>query len=173
MGAAAMLVAGVWLVTSAYAEKGQRGMRHGPPPCTDPVPAERQEKLLAEFGAKDIDADKDGTLTCAEIKAFFDANPSLRPHHPHGPPPCADPMPADMQEKLLAEFGEKGIDADKDGTLTCAEIQAFFKANPPPKPSCPAQSQGKSDNAKSAGGSSKANTSSKGNAKVGGQSGRK
>jgi len=109
----------------------------GPPPCADPIPADMQARLLKDFGEKGIDANKDDTLTCDEIKAFFDANPSLRPPPPpppQGPPPCADPIPADMQARLLKDFGEKGIDANKDGTLTCDEIKAFFDANPPPPP---------------------------------------
>ena len=54
-----------------------------------------------------------------------------------GPPPCRDPMADDLQAKLLNDFGDKGIDANGDGTLTCDEVKAFFDANPPPgSPPC-------------------------------------
>ncbi|HVP09575.1 MAG TPA: hypothetical protein VMV94_00110 [Phycisphaerae bacterium] len=129
------LVAGV-----ALADKGQHG---GPPGCTDPIPAERQAKLLEKFGDKGIDANKDGTLTCDEVKAFFKANPDLRPHRPDGPPPCTDPIPAERQAKLLEKFGDKGIDANKDGTLTCDEVKAFFKANPDLRPHKGGKGKGK------------------------------
>jgi Ca2+-binding EF-hand superfamily protein len=119
------------MASIALADKGQRG---GRPPCTDPIPADKQANLLERFGDKDIDANKDGTLTCEEVKAFFKANPDLRPHHPDGPPPCADPIPTDKQANLLEKFGDKGIDANKDGTLTCDEVKAFFKANPELRP---------------------------------------
>ena len=39
----------------------------------------RFQRLLDEFGDQGIDADGDGVLTPGEIKAFFDANPDLRP----------------------------------------------------------------------------------------------
>jgi hypothetical protein len=130
-----MLAAGLLLVTIAQAEKGHRGMRGGgPPPCMDPIPTEIQTKLLEEFSAKGIDANGDGTLTCEEVKAFFDANPDLRPHRPCGPPPCTDPIPTEIQTKLLEEFSAKGIDANDDGTLTCEEVKAFFDANPDLRP---------------------------------------
>ena len=108
------------------------GRHGGPPPCSDPIPADKQAELLKQFGDKGIDADKNGTLTCAEVKTFFDANPQLRPHH--GPPPCSDPIPADKQAELIKQFGDKGIDADKNGTLTCAEVKTFFDANPQLRP---------------------------------------
>jgi hypothetical protein len=140
MGFVGVLAAVALTVAIAQAQKGPGGGPGGPPPCTDPIPAEIQAKLLADFGEKGIDADKGGTLTCAEVKAFFDANPSLRPPRPCGPPPCVDPIPAEIQARLLADFGEKGIDANGDGTLTCAEVKAFFDANPslrPPPPGGP------------------------------------
>jgi hypothetical protein len=113
------------------------GLGGGPPPCRDPMADDLQAKLLNDFGDKGIDANGDGTLTCDEVKAFFDANPSLRPPRPGGPPPCRDPMPDDLQAKLLNDFGDKGIDANGDGTLTCDEVKAFFDANPPPgSPPC-------------------------------------
>src|SRR3989304_7860838 len=116
IGTGAVLAAGVLLVAIAQAEKGHRNVRGGgPPPCADPIPAEMQAKLLKDFGGKGIDANSDGALTCDEVKTFFDANPLLRPHPPCGPPPCADPIPAEMQAMLLKDFGGKGIDANKDG----------------------------------------------------------
>ena len=135
-------------VAIAQAERAREGKRQGgPPPCTDPMPADMQAKLLEDFGEKGIDANADGTLTCEEVKAFFDANPSLRPPPPHGrgpcgPPPRVDPIPAEIQSKLLTEFGEKGIDADADGTLTCEEIKAFFDANPSLRPPPPPHGRG-------------------------------
>jgi hypothetical protein len=111
----------------------------GPPPCSDPIPTQMQTRLLEKFANQGIDASGDGTLTCDEIKAFFEANPDLRPHGhgPGGPPPCSDPIPAQMQTRLLEKFGEQGIDANGDGTLTCDEIKSFFQANPDLRPHGP------------------------------------
>jgi Ca2+-binding EF-hand superfamily protein len=134
-----MLVASVAFAFAASVARADKGKHGDRPPCTDPIPADKQAKLLEKFGDKGIDANKDGTLTCEEVKAFFKANPDLRPHRggrggPGGPPPCTDPIPADRQAKLLEKFGDKGIDANKDGKLTCDEVQAFFKANPDLRP---------------------------------------
>jgi len=131
---------------------------HGPPPCMDPIPAEIQTKLLADFGDKGIDANGDGTLTCEEVKAFFDANPDLRPPRPHGPPPCMDPIPAEIQTKLLADFGDKGIDANSDGTLACEEVKAFFDANPDLRPHRGGPRLGDGPRSKAAGDSGSAST---------------
>lgn len=47
------------------------------------------------------------------------------------PPPAgadaARGIPEQRQTKLLEKFGEAGIDADKDGTLTRKEVRAFFQ----------------------------------------------
>ena len=43
-------------------------------------------------------------------------------------PACEDPIPDEIQTMLLERFGDDGIDADADGTLTCEEINAFFEA---------------------------------------------
>ena len=140
MVAVAGLAAAALTVAVAQPAGGNRGGQGGPPPCRDPMPADLQGKLLNDFGDKSIDANGDGTLTCDEVKAFFDANPSLRPPRPGGPPPCTDPMPGHLQAKLLKHFGDKGIDANEDGTLTCDEAKAFFDANPslrPPRPGGP------------------------------------
>jgi len=140
MVAVAGLAATALTVAVAQPAGGNHGGQGGPPPCADPMPADLQARLLNDFGDKGIDANGDGTLTCVEVKAFFQANPSLRPPRPGGPPRCADPMPADLQAKLLNDFGDKGIDANGDGTLTCAEVKAFFDANPslrPPRPGGP------------------------------------
>jgi len=133
IGVVAIGTAVALLATAAQAQRGPRGGHDGPPPCNDPIPAERQAKLLADFGDKGIDANKDGALTCDEVKAFFQANPQLRPHR-GGPPECTDPIPAERQAKLLKDFGDKGIDANKDGKLTCDEVKAFFQANPQLRP---------------------------------------
>ena len=45
---------------------------------------------------------------------------------------CVDPIPQNRQAQLLERFGERGIDANGDGVLTCEEVNAFFQANPPP-----------------------------------------
>ena len=135
IGVVAIGTAVALLATAAQAQRGPRGGHDGPPPCNDPIPAERQAKLLADFGDKGIDANKDGTLTCDEVRAFFQANPQLRPHRGGpGPMECTDPIPAERQAKLLKDFGDKGIDANKDGKLTCDEVKAFFQANPQLRP---------------------------------------
>ena len=125
----AAALAAAFLAAVASAEGGHRRGHIGPPQCVDPIPAERQANLLKNFGDKGIDADRDGALTCDEVKAFFQANRQLRPH-PGGSPQCVDPIPADKQANLLKNFGDKGIDADEDGALTCDEVKAFFQANP-------------------------------------------
>ncbi len=38
-----------------------------------------QARLLEKFGDQGIDADQDGMLTHAEVRAFFEANPDLKP----------------------------------------------------------------------------------------------
>ncbi|MHC4442001.1 MAG: EF-hand domain-containing protein [Planctomycetota bacterium] len=99
--------------------------------CEDPIPEDKQAKLLEHFGEKGIDADKNGTLTCEEVKAFMKENrPKGSRHHGHHRE-CTDPIPEDKQTGLLEHFGEKGIDADKNGTLTCEEVKAFMKENRP------------------------------------------
>jgi len=105
--------------------------------CVDPIPAARQEALLKNFVDKGIDANNDGVLICEEVRSFFKANPQLRPQgHPRHE--CTDPVPAARQTWLLNVFGDKGIDANKDGALTCEEIKTFFDNNPqlrpPPRP---------------------------------------
>ena len=112
------LLAGV-----ALADQGHRG---GPGPCTDPIPADKQAKLLEKFGDQGIDANKDGILTCDEVKAFFKTNPQLGPWRRGGFGPCADPIPDERQAMLLKKFGDKGIDANKDGKLTCEEVKACY-----------------------------------------------
>jgi hypothetical protein len=44
-----------------------RGRR---PPCQDPIPDEKQARLLDRFGDQGIDANGDGALTCEEVRAF-------------------------------------------------------------------------------------------------------
>ncbi len=41
-----------------------------------------------------------------------------------------EPIPEQRQDRLLERFGEKGIDADEDGTLTREEVRAFFADRP-------------------------------------------
>ncbi len=41
----------------------------------------------------------------------------------------ATPVPEDKQAKLMEKFGDQGIDADEDGTLTQDEVHAFFAEN--------------------------------------------
>lgn len=136
IGMTVMLGAAVAAIAVAQTRRGPGPHRGGPPPCADPMPDGIQTKLLEEFGDAGIDADASGTLTCEEVKAFFDANPDLRPPRPphHGPPPCVDPIPEDIQSMLLEDFGDEGIDADASGSLTCDEVEGFFEANPPPGP---------------------------------------
>jgi hypothetical protein len=126
-----------FLANTVLAERGPHGQRGR---CADPIPQDRQTKLLEQFGDKGIDANKDGSLTCDEVKAFFQANPQLAPwRHGRGPggPPreCTDPIPQEGQARLLGHFADKGIDTNKDGTLTCEEVKAFFQANPQLAPS--------------------------------------
>lgn len=40
---------------------------------------------------------------------------------------AAEPERDDLQSRLLARYGDEGIDANGDGTLTSEEIQAFFQ----------------------------------------------
>ena len=64
---AGTIVALSLLVLTAQAGKGWNTERK----CEDPIPQEKQTKLLEKFGEKGIDADQNGTLTCEETKAFF------------------------------------------------------------------------------------------------------
>jgi len=116
-----------FLAANAFA--AENSQQNGPPPCTDPIPSAKQARLLKRFGEKGIDANRDGTLTCSEVNAFFQANPQLKPHHARAEE-CTDPIPAGKQAKLLKQFGDKGIDANKDNALICAEVNAFFQSNP-------------------------------------------
>jgi len=128
-------VAAITLLASVVTVLAKRGHRGPRPECVDPISQEKQTRLLEKFGEKGIDADKNGTLTCEEVKAFMqknhpkDSRHGSRHHGSHKE--CTDPIPADKQAKLLEHFGEKGIDADKDGTLTCEEVKAFMQKNHP------------------------------------------
>jgi hypothetical protein len=97
--------------------------------CTDPISAGKQAKLLKQHGDQGIDANKDGALTCTEVNAFFQANPQLKSRREHDRTQnCTDPIPSEKQARMLKRFGDKGIDANKDGTLTCDEMKAFYDA---------------------------------------------
>ena len=135
--AAATLALSIGFVSTALAEDG----------ADRPIPEARQTKLLEKFGDEGIDADADGVLTREEVRAFFaDQYPERmrgkhRKHDGHGPHgmkgcgPCDEgclghgfgpPISEAKLQRLLEKFGDEGIDANGDGTLTPEEAHAFL-----------------------------------------------
>jgi hypothetical protein len=143
---AGAIVASLVLVGTVWADEG----------TDQPIPDQRQTRLLEKFGAEGIDANGDGTLTYDEVHAFLaDKHPAGwrgkwnrgehfgaegwghhgkgRGHHGMGDRWLDEngTINARRQERLLEKFGDQGIDADGNGTLTVDEVDAFFAENRP------------------------------------------
>ena len=135
--AAATLALSIVFVSTALAEDE----------ADRPIPEARQTRLLEKFGDEGIDANANGVLTREEVRAFFaDQYPErMRGNHrkhdghgPHGMKGCGHcdegcaghefgaRMPEAKLQKLLEKFGDEGIDANGDGTLTPEEAHAFL-----------------------------------------------
>jgi len=135
-----VLAGGAWLLGAGLVTGGEN----------DPIPKDRQEKLLQKY--PEADANDDGTLTRQELRQYWQAHrgegwtgrqgwagrsrPGRRGHRPGfggmfgpqgGPPPADSPI----VQRLLRRHPE--LDADGDGTLSPEEWQAAReKLGPPP-----------------------------------------
>ena len=123
------------------------------------IPEKKLARLLEKFGEEGIDANGDGALTHDEVQAFFAAKHPEGMRGKHGKRGKGKHSGAEgcghhgkgqghhglgdrwldedgaikprKQERLMEKFGEQGIDADADGTLTAEEAHAFFAERRP------------------------------------------
>ena len=122
----------------------------GPPAITDEaagkIGASIAEKNQALFSA--LDADGNGTLSATELKAGMETmHQALGAAGRGGPPPMTDELAAKIGAKIKEEDADlfTALDADSDGTLTAAEMEAGKESGVlPPPPPPPASASGDS-----------------------------